>query len=110
MPRKGSKREAMRRQRRLSPKGESLVPKGCAMNKSNTPNSHHADWIERTRARILHDTDPVVVAESAQRKAEWVARLGTPKRCKANEVHPATGECLYCGAANGQSCALGFGG
>lgn len=73
-----------------------------------------AEWtpesIERARERIMRDTDPARVAESRKRHAEWVARLGTPKRCKVNEVHPASGECLYCGAVNGQSCQLGFGG
>lgn len=66
--------------------------------------------VERVRARILYDTDPDVVADSTRRKAEWLRRIGTPKRCKIGEVHPATGECLYCGAANGESCKLGFGG
>lgn len=69
-----------------------------------------ADWIERTRARILHNTDPAVVAEHSARMKAWAERIGTPKRCKVGEVHPASGECLYCGAANGQSCQMGFGG
>jgi hypothetical protein len=69
-----------------------------------------AEWIERTRTRILHDTDPEVVAKSAAARKAWVEYIGTPKRCKVGEVDPAYGECLYCGAANGQSCQLGFGG
>lgn len=69
-----------------------------------------ADWVERTRARVLHNTDPVVVAEHLTRMKAWAARIGTPKRCKVGEVHPASGECLHCGAANGQHCLLGFGG
>lgn len=66
--------------------------------------------IERTRARILHNTDPEVVAAHSATRAAWAEKIGTPKRCKVGEVHPAMGECLYCGAANGQSCQLGFGG
>jgi hypothetical protein len=66
--------------------------------------------IERTLARLLHNTDPAVVAEHSQRMAEWTKRIGHSKRCKVGEVHPASGECLYCGAANGETCKLGFGG
>lgn len=72
--------------------------------------SRESDWIERTRARILHDTDPQVVAAHSAAMKAWVEKIGHPKRCKVGEVHPASGECLYCGAANGESCALGFGG
>lgn len=68
------------------------------------------DTIERIRNRILYDTDPDVVARNAAAMAAWAKRIGSPKRCKVGEVHPATGECLYCGAANGESCQMGFGG
>lgn len=68
------------------------------------------DWIKRARARIAYNTDPQVVAKHSAGMKTWAERIGTPKRCKVGEVHPASGECLYCGAANGQSCLLGFGG
>lgn len=68
------------------------------------------EWIVRTRERIERDTDPVRVADHARRMKEWAERIGTPKRCKVGEVHPASGDCLYCGAINGQSCLLGLGG
>ena len=66
--------------------------------------------VEQMRWRILHDTDPAVVADSARRRAEWAKRIGHPKRCKVGEVHPGLGCCLYCGADMGESCRIGFGG
>lgn len=66
--------------------------------------------IERVVARLLYDMDPEVVAREKASREAFAKRIGIPKRCKVGEVHPASGECLYCGAANGQSCQMGFGG
>lgn len=62
------------------------------------------DWIERTRARILRDVDPAIIAESVKRKAEWAKRMGHPKRCETNNVHPGLCCCLFCGADSGENC------
>jgi hypothetical protein len=54
--------------------------------------------------RMERDVDPQVVAEGIERKLRWAERLGHPKRCETNEVHPGLGCCLYCGADSGENC------
>jgi len=80
------------------------------INRVEAASGGDRERIERTRERIMRNTDPERVAKHAAEMKAWAEKIGTPKRCKVGEVHPATGECLFCGAANGQSCRLGFGG
>lgn len=56
--------------------------------------------------RLERDTDPALVAEAAERRKAWADRLGHPKRCETNQVHPGLGCCLYCCADMGENCRL----
>lgn len=54
----------------------------------------HIDWV----------VDPEVVRQSALGTAAFLARIGTPKRCETNHVHPGLGCCLFCGSESGEAC------
>lgn len=64
------------------------------------------DWtpetIKRARARLLRDISPEAL-EKSRREREHIAAWGNPKRCKTGQCAPM-GECLFCGAINGESC------
>lgn len=60
--------------------------------------------------QIEKDIDPKNVEKGNAERAAFAARIGHPKRCEVGQVHPDNGECLWCGAANGQTCMTGFGG
>ena len=62
------------------------------------------ELLRLARERIERDVDPAYVAASMERKAAWAKRIGHPKRCETNQVHPGLGCCLYCGADSGENC------
>lgn len=53
---------------------------------------------------LERDTDPDLVARADGGRAAWATRIGHPKRCQTNQVHPGLGCCLFCGADSGENC------
>ena len=54
-------------------------------------------------ARLLCAVSPAAL-ERTERALQHAASWGSPRRCSTNECCPFTGDCLLCGAINGEAC------